>query len=177
MLKKIRDKYIYIFCIIVLGLFKLGQEVSDYPIICLSNILPKFPSNSAELYFQQLIADLVVVVFMLIVLIITNKFNLLSKKGKGFIKDMPLAIWPICFSFLAFAMQSYIAISEGNPLNDSTTILLFIICMFMVGLSEELCTRAIIAESLLEHYGTNKKGIYEACIVSGILFGLLHFFN
>ena len=177
MAKKIRDKYIYLFCIVVLGLFKLGQEISDYPIIWLSNILPKFTSESAELYFQQLIADLVVVIFMLIVLAITKKFNLLSKKGKGFIKGMPLAAWPLCFSLLALAMQSKLAISEGNSLNDSTTIMLFIVCMFMVGLSEELCTRAIIAESLLEHYGTNKKGIYEACIVSGVLFGLLHLFN
>ncbi len=177
MVEKIRDKYIYIFCIVALALFKIAQEISDYPIIWLSNILPKFTSESAELYFQQLIADLVVVIVMLILLAITKRFNLLGKNGKGFIKGIPLATWPICFSLLALAMQSHLAISEGNPINDSTTIILFIICMFMVGLSEELCTRAIIAESLLEHYGTNKKGIYEACIVSGILFGLLHLFN
>lgn len=177
MLEKIRDKYIYIFCILVLGLFKLGQEISDYPIIWLSNILPKFTSESAELYFQQLVADLVATTFMLIVLAITKKIDLLGKKGKGFIKGLPLAAWPLCFSLLALVMQSKLAISEGYFLNDSTTIVLFIVCMFMVGLSEELCTRAIIAESLLEHCGTNKKGIYETCIVSGILFGLLHLFN
>ncbi len=177
MIEKVRNKYIYLFCIVVLGLFKLGQEISDYPIIWLSKLLSKFTSESAELYFQQLIADLVASIFMLVVLIVTKKFNLLGKKGKGFIKGMLLATWPICFSLLALAMQTHMAISEGNPLNDTTTIILFIICMFMVGLSEELCTRAIIAESLLEHYGTNKKGIYKACIVSGILFGLLHLFN
>ena len=81
------------------------------------------------------------------------------------------------FSLFCLAFQSYSAISGKAPLNDVTTILIFILCMFMVGLSEELCTRTIIAETLLEHYGTSKKGIYLAAIVSGILFGLLHLFN
>ncbi len=174
---KFRDKYIYLFVLIVLGLFKLGQEISDYPIIWLSNILPKFTSESAELYFQQLIADLVVVIIMLIVLAITKKMGLLTKKGKGFFKGLPVAIYPICFSLFCLAFQTYSALSEKAPLQDMTTILIFILCMFMVGLSEELCTRAIISESLLEHYGTNKKGVYLAAIVSGILFGLLHLFN
>ncbi len=174
---KFKEKYVYLFVLIVLGLFKLGQEISDYPIIWLSNILPKFTSESAELYFQQLIADLVVVIIMLIVLAITKKMGLLTKKGKGFFKGLPVAIYPICFSLFCLASQTYTALSEKAPLQDMTTILIFILCMFMVGLSEELCTRAIVSESLLEHYGTNKKGIYLAAIVSGILFGLLHLFN
>ena len=177
MIEKFRDKFVYLFVIIVLGLFKLGQEISDYPIMWLSNILPKFTSESAELYFQQLIADLVVVIIMLIVLAITKKMGLLNKKGRGFIKGMPVALYPLCFSLFCLAFQSYSAISGKAPLNDVTTILIFILCMFMVGLSEELCTRTIIAETLLEHYGTSKKGIYLAAIVSGILFGLLHLFN
>ena len=177
MIEKFRDKFVYLFVIIVLGLFKLGQEISDYPIMWLSNILPKFTSESAELYFQQLIADLVVVIIMLIVLAITKKMGLLNKKGKGFIKSMPVALYPLCFSLFCLAFQSYSAISGKASLNDVTTIVIFILCMFMVGLSEELCTRTIIAETLLEHYGTSKKGIYLAAIVSGILFGLLHLFN
>ena len=177
MIEKFRDKFVYLFVIIVLGLFKLGQEISDYPIMWLSNILPKFTSESAELYFQQLIADLVVVIIMLIVLAITKKMGLLNKKGKGFIKGMPVGLYPLCFSLFCLAFQSYSAISGKASLNDVTTILIFILCMFMVGLSEELCTRTIIAETLLEHYGTSKKGIYLAAIVSGILFGLLHLFN
>ncbi len=177
MVEKFRDKYVYLFAIIVLGLFKLGQELSDYPIIWLSNILPKFTSESAELYFQQLIADLVVVIVMFVVLAITKKMGLLTKKGKGFFKGLPVAMYPICFSLFCLAFQTYGALSGNAPLNDVSTILMFLLCMFMVGLSEELCTRTIIAETLLEHYGTSKKGIYLAAIVSGILFGLLHLFN
>ena len=49
--------------------------------------------------------------------------------------------------------------------------------MMMVGVAEEFAFRGVIAQTLLEHYGTSRGGIWKACIVSGLLFGAGHLTN
>lgn len=178
-MQKIRENtlFVYIYCLVVLGLFKLGQNSSDYLISFLYKFIEIPEGDSLSLFFEQLVADLVVVIIMLIVLAITKRIGLLKKKGTGFFKGLPLAAYPLCYCGFVLIVQTYTSINNSYPLNNPITIITFILCMFMVGLSEELCTRTIVAETLLEHYGTSKKGIYMAAIISGILFGCLHLFN
>lgn len=176
-MQKYKDKYIYVFVLLVLGLFKLAQNLSDYPIEWLYSILPEINNGSLDMFLQQLVADLFVAIVMFVVLLITKRGKLLTKKGIGFFKSFPLAAYPLIYSVVVLVTQVYVSFTEGYPLNSPLIIIIYVLCMFMVGLSEELCTRAIVAESLLEHYGTNKKGIYVSAIVSGVLFGLLHLFN
>lgn len=176
-MQKYKDKYIYVFVLLVLGLFKLAQNLSDYPIEWLYSILPEINNGSLDMFLQQLVADLFVAIVMFVVLLITKRGKLLTKKGIGFFKSFPLAAYPLIYSVVVLVTQVYVSFTEGYPLNSPSIIIIYVLCMFMVGLSEELCTRAIVAESLLEHYGTNKKGIYVSAIVSGVLFGLLHLFN
>ena len=37
--------------------------------------------------------------------------------------------------------------------------------------------RAISAQTLLEHFGFSKNGVIKACILSGVIFGAMHFVN
>ena len=71
----------------------------------------------------------------------------------------------------------FAAIKEGMSINNIGNIIIFLVCMFLVGLAEELSCRALITESLLEHFGTSKKGVWKAAIISGVIFGLMHLFN
>lgn len=177
MIKKFKEKYTLIYAIIVVALFKIGQKLGALISSSLykANLLPG--SENAQEFIAMTINDLVVVLIMIVLLVLTSRTNLLSKKGQGFIKSIPIAAYPIGFLTFALVMNIIYGISDGMKLNDALTIITYIICMFAVGLSEELCNRAISAQSLLEHFGTNKKGIWTSAIISGVLFGCLHLFN
>ena len=56
-------------------------------------------------------------------------------------------------------------------------ILTFMLNMILVGVAEELVFRGIIAQTLLERYGTARAGVWKACLVSGVLFGAAHLSN
>ena len=47
----------------------------------------------------------------------------------------------------------------------------------MVGVAEEFLFRGVIAETLLEHFGTSRAGVWKACLLSGVLFGAAHLTN
>lgn len=177
MIKKLKENYTLIYVIIAVALFKIGQKLGSL----ISNSLYKADllpgSENAQQFIAMTINDLVVVVIMIVLLILTNKTNLLNKKGQGFIKSIPIAAYPVGFIILALVMNISYGLSDNMQINDILTIITYIICMFAVGLSEELCNRAVSALSLLEHFGTNKKGIWTSAIISGVLFGCLHLFN
>ena len=177
MLKKLREKYIWLYAILMLVLFKVGQDLSDIPLnfVFTHGLYPE--SETAQVFYGQMIADLVVVVIMILVLWRTGKLSLLKKRGIGFIKSIPLAAYPICFSLVALVGSCFFALAEDAKIANSNHILIFVLCMLMIGLSEELCTRVIIAQSFLEHYGTDSKGVWKAAIFSGLLFGCLHLVN
>ncbi len=177
MLQKIREKYVWFYAILVLILFKVAQDLSDFPIsfVFEHGIYPE--NETAQVFYGQAIADFVVVLVMLLVLWRTKKLKLLVKRGIGFFKGLPLAVYPICFSLFALIGSSFIALGKNAEMASINDIGIFVLCMFMIGLSEELCTRVIIAQSFLEHYGTDSKGVWKSAIFSGILFGCLHLVN
>ena len=64
-----------------------------------------------------------------------------------------------------------------TPLLPMPRILTFMLNMILVGVAEELVFRGIIAQTLLERYGTARAGVWKACLVSGVLFGAAHLSN
>lgn len=49
--------------------------------------------------------------------------------------------------------------------------------MALVGVAEEFIFRGVIAQSLLERFGTGRAGVWKACLLSGLLFGAAHLTN
>ena len=49
--------------------------------------------------------------------------------------------------------------------------------LLVLPLAEELVFRGIIAQTLLERYGTARAGVWKASLVSGVLFGAAHLSN
>jgi membrane protease YdiL (CAAX protease family) len=76
----------------------------------------------------------------------------------------------------AVVAAAMIAINT-QPLNSAPTILSFCVYMFTVGMAEETLCRGVMAESLLEHFGTGRAGIWKAILISSLMFGLTHFVN
>ena len=53
----------------------------------------------------------------------------------------------------------------------------FLIGMTSVGVAEEFLFRGVIAQTLLEHFGTSRAGVWKACLLSGLYFGEAHLTN
>lgn len=177
MLEKLRQKNVYIYVILVLLIFKVVQNLAVYPSVLLYKA-GLYPTDEAGMTcFAAIVMEVVTSIVMILILWRTNKLALFKKKGKGFLRSLPLGGYQLTFVVLSFVALVGHIMQDGAQFQTGINILLFIISMMLVGLAEELCCRAIVAESLLENYGTSKKGVWSAVIVSGMLFGLLHLTN
>lgn len=122
---------------------------------------------------QELLGALVAVFF----LAKTGKLELLRRRGSGFFNGLLVGMYPfgmICYTLygkLLFGMPT------DKPLRTGWQIAWYFIGMFMVGIAEEFLFRGVIAQTLLEHYGASRKGIWKACLLSGLFFGGAHLTN
>ena len=66
---------------------------------------------------------------------------------------------------------------ENGVLQPAARICTFLVSMAMVGVAEEFIFRGVIAQTLLEHFGTSRAGVWKACLLSGVLFGAAHLTN
>lgn len=102
--------------------------------------------------------------------------DVLTKKGIGFGKGLLVGGYFLFIS--AYAGIVFFLTYEGERvLRPWYLIAAFVMCMFLVGVTEELLCRGTVAELLLGHYGVTTNGIRKTVIVSGILFGLAHLTN
>lgn len=177
MLEKLRNKNVYIYVILALLIFKIAQDLAVYPSVLLykAGLYPTDETGMA--FFAAIVMEVITTIVMAILLWRTKKFDLLKKKGKGFFKSLPIAGYQLFFVLMsAIALVGHI-VQDGAKFQTPTNIILFVISMLMVGVAEELACRAIVAESLLENFGTSKKGVWTAAIASGLMFGMLHLTN
>ena len=80
--------------------------------------------------------------------------------------------------FIGYTTVGTLAFDRPDtPLLPLPRILTFMLNMILVGVAEELVFRGIIAQTLLERYGTARAGVWKACLVSGVLFGAAHLSN
>ncbi len=81
-------------------------------------------------------------------------------------------------AFICYSIYSALIFERPDtPLLRAGRILSFLACMAMVGVAEEFLFRGVIAETLLEHFGTSRAGVWKACLLSGVLFGAAHLSN
>lgn len=177
MLEKLRQKNVYIYVILVLLIFKVVQNLAVYPSVLLYKA-GLYPTDEAGMTcFAAIVMEVVTSIVMIILLWRTKKLDLLKKKGKGFFKSLPIAGYQLTFVLMSAISIVGHVISDGAKFQTPINIFLFVVSMLLVGLAEELCCRAIVAQSLLEKFGTSKKGVWTAAITSGVLFGTLHLTN
>ena len=107
----------------------------------------------------------------------TGRLGLLRRRGSGFFNGLLVGMYPlglICYNLYA---KLIFGRPDDRPLRTGFQIFWFFVAMFAIGLAEELVFRGVIAQTLLEHFGTSRAGIWKACIVSGLFFGGAHLSN
>ena len=128
-------------------------------------------------YFLSTVQELFGVAVALFFLARTGKLGLLRRRGSGFLNGLLVGMYPLglvcysCYSKLLFGLPT------DRPMRSGGQIFWYFASMFAVGLAEEMLFRGVIAQTFLEHFGTSRKGIWKACLLSGLFFGGAHLTN
>ena len=176
MLKRLRKNHPLGYCVGAEVLF-LGSLILTSILVVFLLMLFRFDLAYADDYLLGCIQELVGVGVAVLLLKRTGKAQLLRKRGCGFFNGLLVGMYPL--ALLAYTLYAKIlfGLPEDGTLLPLWRILSFLANMILVGIAEEFLFRGVIAETLLEHFGTSRGGIWKACLLSGVLFGAAHLTN
>ena len=176
MLKRLRSAHPILFCILAEVLFLGTLLVTD---LVFSIVLLFAGANFTTMntYLYSTLQELAGAAVMVLVLKKTGRAGILFRRGSGFFNGLLVGMYPLVLIGYSFFVTLMFQRPENTPLLPLGRILTFLLSMMMVGVAEEFAFRGVIAQTLLEHYGTSRGGIWKACIVSGLLFGAGHLTN
>ena len=163
-------KHTVIYCILI--------EIVVFAVMILSGWLigRLFGAYNVDTYVLQALQELVGVLLALAAMKVSGCTDVLTRRGIGFGKGLFVGGY---FLFIGvYSAIVYTAIYEGDrTLRPWYLIAVFVICVILVGMAEELLCRGILAELLLRRFGATSGGVWRAVILSGVLFGLAHLTN
>ena len=176
MLKRLRTAHPILYCILSEVLF-LGSMVvfSLLATIVLAAAGADFDTMDGYLFGS--VQEAVGLAVALLLLARTGRLDLLRRRGCGFLNGMLVGMYPLVFiGYNAFG-SLVLGRPENGVLQPAARIGTFLVSMAMVGVAEEFIFRGVIAQTLLEHFGTSRAGVWKACLLSGVLFGAAHLTN
>ena len=175
MLSRLRQKHPILYSILAEVLFLAGLTVTSLVLTIVLVVAGVNPALWDEYLFScvQELGGLAVAVFLLAR---TKRLGLVSRRGCGFFNGLLVGMYPLLLiSYSAFG--TLILERPDMPLKPAWQIVAFIIGMSLVGVAEEFVFRGIVAQTMLEHFGTSRAGVWKAAVVSGLLFGAAHLTN
>lgn len=168
-MKKLRIKLPVLYCILAYLLWFLAQNVFGVFGFLICGVL-----QYSNTFLAQLIGEIGAILMVIFLLWRTGRLQLLKDRGTGFGKGLLFGMVPIIF----LCITSLIPIDfKTAKLNGPLTIIILVVGVLFVGMAEDFLCRAVMAETLLEHYGTGRKGILKAILISALIFALTHFSN
>ena len=175
MLKRLRADHPILYCILAEVLF-LGSLFLSSLVLTVALMAAGADFSGLDEYLLSLIQELVGAGAAWLLLRRTGRQRLLGRRGSGFFNGLLVGMYPLFF--IGYTTVGTLAFDRPDtPLLPLPRILTFMLNMILVGVAEELVFRGIIAQTLLERYGTARAGVWKACLVSGVLFGAAHLSN
>lgn len=102
--------------------------------------------------------------------------DIFKRRGIGFWRGLPVGGYFLVVGVYT-AVVLFVTYEGERVLKPWYLIVMFGVCMLLIGITEEFLCRGVLAELLRRHYGATPEGIWKAVIVSGVLFGLAHLTN
>lgn len=177
-MKKLRNTHPILFCILcsAIAIVLLFVMPALYILSFTSGLLPLSLAAGKGMWYAMIIADLAVSIFILLVMRACNIMQILSKKTAGIKKCLLVPLPVLLFDFLALIIQILI-FSGDSPVPSIDRTLTFLLSNFLIGFAEEVLFRGVVSTTLLEFFGTERDGIFKACFLSSLFFGLMHLTN
>ncbi len=169
-IQEFAKKYTIIYCILAEIIVLGGMTLAG---MLLGMLLG---NTGVDGYVLQALQEVVGALLAFAALKVSGCADVLTKRGIGFGKGLIVGGY---FLFIGvYSAIVYTVMYEGERiLRPWYLIAVFVICMVLVGITEEFLCRGVLAELLLRHYGATKEGVWKAVIISGVLFGLAHLSN
>ena len=175
MLKRLRSAHPMLYClgaeVLFLGMLFVASMVSLLGILFVLRDL-----EMADDYLLTTLQEAAGILTACFLLARTGKIGLLRRRGSGFFNGLLVGLYPIAL----ISYNAYNTLLFGRPEGDMLPawhVVWFLIGMTSVGVAEEFLFRGVIAQTLLEHFGTSRAGIWKACLLSGLFFGGAHLTN
>ncbi len=175
MLKRLRAKHPIGFCVLSEVLFLGSLLLAVFVLMLLAALLSNWVD--LESYLLSSIQEAVGLAVALLILKKTGKTGLLRRRGSGFFNGLLVGMYPLALVGYSLYSKLMFGIPEDGQLKPAFSIFCFLLNMTLVGVAEEFIFRGVIAQTLLEHFGTSRAGIWKACLLSGLLFGSAHLSN
>ena len=176
MLKRLRTAHPIVFCVLAEVAFLASLFVTDL-IFTIVLVLLRADFSALDTYLYSTLQELVGALVAMLFLVRTDRAGLLRRRGSGFFNGLLVGMYPLVFIGYNTFGSLLLGRPENGTLQPAVRICTFLANMAMVGVAEELVFRGIIAQTLLERYGTARAGVWKACLVSGVLFGAAHLSN
>ena len=176
MLKRLRTAHPILYCILSEVLF-LGSMVLFSLLATIGLAAAGVDFDTMDGYLFGSVQEAVGLAVALLLLTRTGRLDLLRRRGCGFLNGLLVGMYPLVFiGYNAFG-SLVLGRPENGVLQPAARICTFLVSMAMVGVAEEFIFRGVIAQTLLEHFGTSRAGVWKACLLSGVLFGAAHLTN
>ena len=145
--------------------------------VSLSLVFPRLAMS--ESYALQAMAELITAAAGFGLAALFGYFRIWRARGSGFGKGLIAGGYFIFISLYSLILYAWELIAgEGiNYVAPVSEIFFFVATMFLVGFTEEVFFRGIVANLFLDALPRNKYGVWCAVIGSGMVFGLLHLGN
>ena len=176
MLKRLRAAHPILFCILAEAAFLASLFVTDL-VFTIVLVLLRANISGLDPYLYSALQELVGVLVAVLFLARTGRTGLLRRRGSGFFNGLLVGMYPLVFIGYTVFGSLVLGRPENGVLQPAARIVTFLVSMAMVGVAEEFIFRGVIAETLLEHFGTSRAGVWKACLLSGLLFGAAHLTN
>ena len=146
-------------------------------------VLLFFGSSIARVIYQTLfygkyntmfIAELVLLLFSLIVLLVRHRTKICLSNWQSFWYGIKRGLPILIVTFISL-VGSVVGI-VGEELNIPNFLSLIILAI-IIGMAEEFFFRGFIQGEICDKYGTTRRGVIVSIIVSGIIFGVAHLTN
>ena len=176
MLKRLRSAHPILFCILAEVLFLGTLFVTD---LVFSIVLLFAGANftTMDTYLYSTLQELAGAAVMVLVLKKTGRAGILFRRGSGFFNGLLVGMYPLVLIGYSLYTKLMFGMPEDGQLQPAFSIFSFFLSMALVGVAEEFIFRGVIAQSLLERFGTGRAGVWKACLLSGLLFGAAHLTN
>ena len=169
MLKRLRSAHPMLYCLVAEVLF-LGMLFVASLLSLLLILFVVRDIDAVDDYMLTFMQEAAGVLVAWLFLARTGKSSLLRRRGSGFFNGLLVGLYPITL----IGYNAYNTLLFGRPEGDMLPawhVVWFLIGMTSVGVAEEFLFRGVIAQTLLEHFGTSRAGVWEACLLSGFYFG------
>ena len=176
MLKRLRSAHPMLYCLAAEVLF-LGMLFVASLLSLLLILFVVRDIDAVDDYMLTFMQEAVGVLVAWFFLARTGKSGLLRRRGSGFFNGLLVGMYPLVLIGYSLYTKLMFGMPEDGQLQPAFSIFSFFLSMALVGVAEEFIFRGVIAQSLLERFGTGRAGAWKACLLSGLLFGAAHLTN